>query len=112
MTTTSGPGRGPNGVPLAIAVSPILSARIRARDLEAIQAAAVTAFQTLHLRDYARFDFRITADGVPYLIEANPNPYLHSNAEFIRAARASGRTHPGTIREIVGLALSRYGLSV
>ena len=40
MRTTAGPGRGPNGVPLAIAVSPILSARIRAQDLERIQAAA------------------------------------------------------------------------
>lgn len=80
--------------------------------VEAIQAAAVTAFQTLHLRDYARFDFRIATDGTPYLIEANPNPYLHSTAEFIRAARASGRTYSGTIREIVALALSRYGIPV
>lgn len=40
MRTTAGPGRGPNGVPLAIAVSPILSARIRAPDLERIQAVA------------------------------------------------------------------------
>ena len=40
MRTTAGPGRGPNGVPLAIAVSPILSARVRARDLERIQTAA------------------------------------------------------------------------
>jgi phosphoglycerate dehydrogenase-like enzyme len=40
VRTTAGPGRGPNGVPLAIAVSPILSARVRARDLERIQAAA------------------------------------------------------------------------
>ena len=40
MRTTAGPGRGPNGVPLAIAVSPILSARVRAADLERIQAAA------------------------------------------------------------------------
>ena len=40
MRTTAGPGRGPNGVPLAIAVSPILSARVRARDLERIQQAA------------------------------------------------------------------------
>jgi D-alanine-D-alanine ligase len=77
--------------------------------VETIQRAAVTAFQTLHLRDYARFDFRIAQDGTPYLIEANPNPYLHSTAEFIQAARASGRTYPGTIKEIVGLALSRYG---
>lgn len=40
MRTTAGPGRGPNGVPLAIAVSPILSARVRSQDLERIQAAA------------------------------------------------------------------------
>lgn len=40
MRQTAGPGRGPNGVPLAIAVSPILSARIRAQDLERIKAAA------------------------------------------------------------------------
>jgi phosphoglycerate dehydrogenase-like enzyme len=40
VRTTAGPGRGPNGVPLAIAVSPILSARIRAQDLERIKAVA------------------------------------------------------------------------
>jgi D-alanine-D-alanine ligase len=43
-----------------------------------------------------------------YLIEANPNPYLHSGAEFIKGARASGRTHPETILEIVELAQARY----
>ncbi|NJD30234.1 MAG: D-2-hydroxyacid dehydrogenase, partial [Chloroflexi bacterium] len=36
----TGPGRGPGGVPLAIAVSPILSARVRASDLERIRDAA------------------------------------------------------------------------
>ena len=35
-----GPGLGPGGVPLAIAVSPILSARIRAGDLDRIREAA------------------------------------------------------------------------
>src|SRR5438876_8816608 len=35
-----GPGLGPAGVPLAIAVSPILSARIRAKDLDRIREAA------------------------------------------------------------------------
>ncbi len=37
---TPGPGSGPNGTPAAIALTPILSARYRARDLEAIRAAA------------------------------------------------------------------------
>ena len=40
MSETPGPGRGPGGVPLAIAVSPILSARVRAGDLERIREAA------------------------------------------------------------------------
>lgn len=73
-----------------------------------IQKYALTAFQALGLRDYARIDFRVGRDGTVYLIEANPNPYLHSNAEFIRGARASGRTHPQTILEIVALARARY----
>jgi phosphoglycerate dehydrogenase-like enzyme len=40
VSSSAGPGRGPNGVPLAIAVSPILSARVRAKDLERIRQAA------------------------------------------------------------------------
>jgi phosphoglycerate dehydrogenase-like enzyme len=36
----AGPGSGPRGAPTAIALSPILSARYRARDLERIRAAA------------------------------------------------------------------------
>lgn len=35
-----GPGSGPGGTPIAIALSPILSARYRSRDLERIRAAA------------------------------------------------------------------------
>ena len=40
LRRTSGPGSGPGGAPSAIALSPILSARYRARDLERIRAAA------------------------------------------------------------------------
>jgi D-alanine-D-alanine ligase len=75
--------------------------------LETMERYALTAFQALGLRDYARVDFRLAQETV-YLIEANPNPYLQSGAEFIRGARASGRTHPGTIIEIVELARVRY----
>jgi D-alanine-D-alanine ligase len=77
-----------------------------AAELEQI---AITSFRALQLRDYARFDFRVTADRKVYLIEANANPYLHSAAEFMRGARASGRRYQDTIMEIVDLALSRYG---
>jgi phosphoglycerate dehydrogenase-like enzyme len=40
MSRVAGPGRGPHGVPAAIALSPILSARYRSRDLERIRGAA------------------------------------------------------------------------
>jgi phosphoglycerate dehydrogenase-like enzyme len=40
MTEAPGPGSGPNGVPAAIALSPILSARYRAVDLDRIRQAA------------------------------------------------------------------------
>ncbi len=40
LVRTAGPGRGPGGAPAAIALSPILSARYRSRDLERIRAAA------------------------------------------------------------------------
>jgi len=39
-STGPGPGSGPGGVPVAIALTPILSARYRNRDLDAIRAAA------------------------------------------------------------------------
>jgi D-alanine-D-alanine ligase len=76
---------------------------------ETMERGAVTAFQALGLRDYARVDFRLTRDGKVYLIEANPNPYLHSSSEFIKGARASGRTYARTILDIVKLAGARYG---
>jgi D-alanine-D-alanine ligase len=75
---------------------------------EELQRSAVAAFQALGLRDYARIDFRLAPKGRVHLIEANPNPYLHSGAEFIRGARASGRTYSATILEIVELARARY----
>jgi phosphoglycerate dehydrogenase-like enzyme len=40
LVRVAGPGAGPGGAPTAIALSPILSARYRARDLERIRAAA------------------------------------------------------------------------
>ena len=80
------------------------AAQGRAGDLERY---ALTAFQALGLRDYARIDFRLAKDTV-YLIEANLNPYLHSGAEFIRGVRASGRTQRDMITEIVEFARVRY----
>jgi D-alanine-D-alanine ligase len=74
-----------------------------------LQTTAVAVFQALELRDYARIDIRLRPDGRVAVIEANPNPWLASKAEFSMAARKSGRNYTQLIEEIVDLALARYG---
>lgn len=68
---------------------------------------ALAAYQALKLRDYARIDLRLTAKNEAYVIEANPNPWLASGAEFAMAAKEAGRTYPEVIGEIVALAQAR-----
>jgi len=76
--------------------------------LAEIQEIAVTACRALEIRDYARADLRLTPDGRIYLLEVNPNPWLHSTAEFSLAAKQAGRDHGSLIEEIVAMAVARY----
>src|SRR5436190_6574151 len=55
-----------------------------------IQGTAKRIYRTLELDGYARIDFRLSADGVPYYIEANPNPEIARVEEFAKAAGHDG----------------------
>jgi D-alanine-D-alanine ligase and related ATP-grasp enzymes len=72
-----------------------------------IQRVGVTAFRALKLRDYARIDLRLAANGRVYLIEANPNPWLDPVAEFAMAAKESGRSYTAMVETIVQAAVTR-----
>jgi len=80
-----------------------------AADLEAkVAATALAAFEALELRDYARMDVRLTADGVPYVIDVNPNCDLSDLAGgFSKAAKSGGLSYEDVILRIVALAESR-----
>ncbi len=69
---------------------------------------ALSAYQALKLRDYGRIDMRLTKKGEVFVIEANPNPWLASTAEFAIAAKKAGRSYSQLIGEIVDLARARY----
>jgi D-alanine-D-alanine ligase len=73
-----------------------------------LQTTALAVYQALELRDYARIDMRLRPDGRVAVIEANPNPWLASKAEFAMAARKAGRSYVQLVEEIVELALGRY----
>jgi D-alanine-D-alanine ligase len=75
---------------------------------EHLKQTAVAAYQALQLRDYGRIDLRLTPEGKIYVIEANPNPWLSSGAEFAMAAKKSGRSYAELMQDIVDLALGRY----
>jgi D-alanine-D-alanine ligase len=84
-----------------------------AKDLEEktitkLQDTAIAAYQALKLRDYGRIDMRLAKNGKIYVIEANPNPWLSSAAEFTMAAREAGKSYTDLIKEIVDLAMVRY----
>jgi D-alanine-D-alanine ligase len=72
-----------------------------------IQTMAKRAYRTLELDGYARIDFRLTADGTPYFLEANPNPEIAESQEFATAARHVGISYPDLLQRIVALGIRR-----
>ena len=80
-----------------------LAPEVRAR----IQRTAKRICRTLELDGYARIDFRLSADGTPYFIEANPNPEIAESQEFAQAALHDGLAYPDLLHRIVTLGMSR-----
>ena len=63
--------------------------------------------RTLELDGYCRVDFRLTAEGVPYFLEANPNPEIAAHEVFAQAALRDGIKYPELMRRMVALGISR-----
>jgi len=80
-----------------------LAPEVRSR----IQRIAKRAYRTLELDGYARIDFRLSADGTPYFIEANPNPEIAKSQEFATAAQHDGLAYPDLLQRILALGISR-----
>ncbi|OGO06078.1 MAG: D-alanine--D-alanine ligase [Chloroflexi bacterium RBG_13_56_8b] len=74
---------------------------------ERIALASLKVFQVLGCRDFARIDFRVSPDGVPYFLEINPLPGLGSYSDLIIMARKMGWTHQGLIQAVLEAALKR-----
>ncbi len=72
-----------------------------------IQRSAKRIYRTLELDGYARIDFRLSADGVPYFLEANPNPEIAESQEFATAAKHDGLGYPELLQRIVALGMRR-----
>lgn len=86
---------------------PICPAKLPKKLLAKIEKIALKAFSVLHLRDYARVDMRLRADGEVFVLEANPNPDLSEGAGFMRSAEAAGYPYEKALDKLIQLALER-----
>jgi D-alanine-D-alanine ligase len=68
-------------------------------------------FSRLGFRDYARFDFRCDASGVPRLIDANVNPTWYREAKMALMASWAGHSYAEMLQLILQAAMARSGLA-
>lgn len=72
---------------------------------ERIQRIAKRAYRALDLNGYARIDVRMSAEGRPYVIEANPNPNLAYGEDFAESAEKNGVSYERLLDRILALGL-------
>jgi D-alanine-D-alanine ligase len=63
--------------------------------------------RTLEMDGYSRVDFRLSADGTPYFLEANPNPEIAKVEDFAEAAAKDGIKYRDLLNRIVTLGIQR-----
>jgi D-alanine-D-alanine ligase len=80
-----------------------LSPELRAR----INNMAKRICRTLELDGYCRIDFRLSAENIPYYIEANPNPEIAESQEFAHSAAHGGLEYPDLLNRILALGINR-----
>jgi D-alanine-D-alanine ligase len=85
-------------------------AKLPESTLQKIREACFKIYSVLGVRDLARIDFRIAADGIPYFLEINPLPGLNpKSGDIVLMAGLAGWSYEKLISSILNSALRRYG---
>jgi D-alanine-D-alanine ligase len=71
---------------------------------------SLALFNRLGCRDYARFDWRLDAEGRPRLLEVNPNPGWCWDGHLAKMAGHAGISYSEMLAIILEAAKERYGL--
>jgi len=69
--------------------------------VEFLHASCIRLFQRLGCQDYARFDWRLDANGTPRLLEVNPNPGWCWDGHLARMAALAGISYADMLKDIL-----------
>ena len=86
---------------------PVLMPQLPTNLAARVRRAAVDAFRAVGVRDYGRVDIRLAANGIPYVIDVNPNCDLSRYAGMARAAAGVGIDYSALVKLLVRYALRR-----
>ena len=86
--------------------TPCCPAKLKEDIREKIQDIAKRAAGTHECRGYTRIDIRLCSEGIPYVIDVNPNPDLSQDSGMVRSAKAAGLSFRDMVREIINLAIN------
>ncbi len=73
--------------------------------LRALKRNALRCWHLFQLRGYARVDYRVDRDGIPWILEINSNPCLSPDSGFTAATGEAGLKYDEVIRRIIGDSL-------
>ncbi len=84
-----------------------IPAELPARTLTELQESCLRLFERLECRDYARFDWRLDAQGTPRLLEVNPNPGWCWDGHLAKMAAIAGMSYSEMLEAILQAARRR-----
>jgi D-alanine-D-alanine ligase len=94
-----------------LAIQYLCPAPIPAELAATLRALTVRAYEAIGAVDISRVDFRLGADGRPYLLEINTLPGLNPIiSDICIAAQAEQLSYETLIQEILAQAMRRYGV--
>jgi len=69
--------------------------------LERLQQIAWQCWQEFDLKGYARIDFRVDSQGMPYVLEINTNPGISPDSGFVAATQRAGLEFTEVVEQII-----------